>query len=39
MTKLIWLRSVEENWSGRGNLFGADQNGAPVLVAASSGNV
>ena len=28
-----------ENCSGRGNLFGADQKGAPVLVAASSGKV
>ncbi|GER34713.1 hypothetical protein STAS_10962 [Striga asiatica] len=31
--------SVLENCSGRGKRFGADQKGAPVLVAASSGKV
>ena len=34
-----WEESEEENWRGRGNLFGADQKGAPMLVAESSGKV
>uniref|UniRef100_A0A7C9CVM0 Uncharacterized protein n=1 Tax=Opuntia streptacantha TaxID=393608 RepID=A0A7C9CVM0_OPUST len=39
ITKRRWLGSSTENCNGRGKRFGADQNGAPVLVTASSGNV
>uniref|UniRef100_A0A7C9D2K7 Uncharacterized protein n=1 Tax=Opuntia streptacantha TaxID=393608 RepID=A0A7C9D2K7_OPUST len=39
ITKFRWPGSSTENCSGRGKRFGADQNGAPVLVTASSGNV
>jgi hypothetical protein len=37
--KQMWDESVAENCRCRGKRFGADQKGAPVLVATSSGNV
>lgn len=36
---VTWLLSVASNFSGWGNLLGADQKLAPLEVTASSGNV